>query len=78
MGEAASLGKIIIGIGIAIIIFGAIVLLFSRFTGGKGAPLPGDIVIHRDGVTIYFPIVTMLVISIILTILMRILAWIRK
>jgi hypothetical protein len=31
--------------------------------------LPGDIVIHRPGVQIYFPIVTCLVISMVLTLL---------
>ncbi|HEX3430821.1 MAG TPA: DUF2905 domain-containing protein [Rhizomicrobium sp.] len=31
--------------------------------------LPGDIAIHRPGVQIYFPIVTCLVISVVLTLL---------
>ncbi|HUV03793.1 MAG TPA: DUF2905 domain-containing protein [Armatimonadota bacterium] len=72
MNEIASLGKIIIFVGLAVVILGAIVLLLARLTGGKGTLLPGDIVIRRDNVTIYFPIVTMLVVSIILTLL----AWI--
>ncbi len=66
----ASLGKIIIFVGVVIVIFGAIVLLLSRLTGWKGAPLPGDIVIRREHVTIYFPIVTSIVISVVLTLLL--------
>lgn len=78
MDGMASLGKIIIFIGAAIIIFGVIVLLISRFTGGRGAPLPGDIVIRKDHVTIYFPIVTSIAISVILTILLWVIAAFRK
>jgi hypothetical protein len=76
--EGASVGKIIIVIGIAMIVFGAIVLLFSRLTGGRGAPLPGDIVIRKDHVTIYFPIVTGIVVSIILTLMLWAIAAFRK
>lgn len=78
MGDMASIGKLIIGIGIAIVVFGGIVILISRFSGGRGAPLPGDIVIHRDGVTIYFPIVTMLVVSIILSLVFRLISWLHR
>jgi formate hydrogenlyase subunit 3/multisubunit Na+/H+ antiporter MnhD subunit len=70
MDGIASLGKIIILIGIVIVIFGAVVLVLSYFTRGRGAPLPGDIVIRRDNITIYFPIITSLVISIILTLVL--------
>jgi hypothetical protein len=33
--------------------------------------LPGDIVIHKESYTFYFPIVTCIVVSVILTLLMR-------
>lgn len=66
------IGKTIIFVGIAIIVFGAIVLFISRMTGGRS--LPGDIVIHRRNITIYFPIITSIIISIILTVLLWIIA----
>ena len=78
MDGIASLGKIIIFVGIVMIVFGALILLLSRVTGGRGALLPGDIVIRRDHVTIYFPIITSIVISIILTLLLWIVAAVRK
>lgn len=56
-------GAVLIGIG----------LLWQLF--GKLLPLgrmPGDIVIERENLRIYFPIVTMLVISIILSVLLSI------
>lgn len=54
-------GKIFIGIGIVFILIG----LFVQFIG----KLPGDIVIKRGNTTVYFPIVTSIVVSIILSLL---------
>jgi len=54
-------GKVFIVIGILFIIVG---LLWSLI--GK---LPGDIVIKRGNTTIYFPIVTSIVVSIILSLI---------
>lgn len=55
-------------IGIAMILLGAVVMLVSRFTGGKW-PIPGDIVIKRDNFTFYFPIATSVIISVVLTLI---------
>lgn len=52
-------GKVFIGIGVVFIIIG---LLWSFI--GK---LPGDIVIKRGNTTVYFPIVTSIVVSIVLS-----------
>lgn len=78
MDGIATLGKIIVFVGAAMVVFGALVLLLSRVTGGRGAPLPGDIVIRREHVAIYFPIITCIVISIILTVLLWIIAVLRR
>ncbi|MHB0997931.1 MAG: DUF2905 family protein [Armatimonadota bacterium] len=69
MNEFTSIGKIIIIIGLAIVVFGAVVLVISKLTGGRGGLLPGDIVIRKDNVTIYFPIISSIVISLILTLI---------
>jgi ABC-type enterochelin transport system permease subunit len=62
-----SLGKMLILIGIVSIVFGAVFVLFGRVPWiGK---LPGDIVIRREGFTLYFPVVTMLLLSFVLTII---------
>jgi hypothetical protein len=72
------MGKFIILAGILITIFGLFVLLIERIGGRAGAPLPGDIVISRGNFRIYFPIVTSIVISIILTLLLWIVAAVRR
>jgi uncharacterized membrane protein len=61
-----SLGKFLIVIGVVLIAVGALFLVFGKLPWiGR---LPGDIVIRREGVTIYIPLVTMLLLSVILTI----------
>lgn len=78
MDNVSSLAKVIVFIGVVIVIFGLVMLLFAKLTGGRGAPLPGDIVIHRRNITIYFPIVTSIAISIILTLLFWIIRLLRR
>jgi hypothetical protein len=72
------IGKLIIVIGIVMIVFGGIVLLVSHLTHGRGAPLPGDIVIRRQNVTIYFPIITSIVLSVLLTLLLWLFSAFRR
>ena len=64
----SDVGKLLIAIGTAIALAG-IVLVAAAKLG-----LPGDILIQRDGVNIYFPIVASIVISIVLTILLNVFA----
>ena len=73
-----SLAKGLIFAGVVIIIIGGLLLLFSRFAGGRDASLPGDIVIRKDGFTFYFPIVTCIVVSIVLTVVVRLISGWRK
>lgn len=63
-----SIGKLLLVIGGSIALIGAIFLLLGRFGLGR---LPGDILIRRENLTIYFPITTMIIISIVLTLLFR-------
>lgn len=62
------MGRIIILAGVVLIIVGA---LFSLF-GQSGFPkLPGDILIKRGNFTFYFPVVTSVLLSIILTVIIH-------
>jgi uncharacterized membrane protein (DUF106 family) len=63
-----SFGRILIIGGGLLAATGLLLLLVSRLGIGR---LPGDIFIQRGNFTFYFPLVTMLVISIILTILIN-------
>jgi len=71
----SELGRILILCGLGIVLIGAIVLGLGRI-GFRG--LPGDISYRSDHVRVYFPIVTCLVISLILTIASWLYHWIAR
>jgi hypothetical protein len=56
--------RFLIGLGLAILMVGIAWPLVSRIGLGR---LPGDIMIERSGTSFYFPIVTCIVISIVLS-----------
>ena len=65
-----SIGRMILIIGVSLVLIG-IVLIFGEKIGlGR---LPGDIYVQRGNFTFFFPIVSSLLISILLTIILRIL-----
>lgn len=59
-----SIGKMIVIAGLALIVVGGVLWLLGK-SGFRG--LPGDIRYESDNVRFYFPIVTCLVLSILLT-----------
>ena len=64
------LGKILLIAGAIIIVIG-LVLIFAPNIPYLGK-LPGDIIIKKDGGSFYFPIVTGILISIVLTIIINV------
>ncbi len=64
------LGRILVLAGLALIVVGALVW-WSGPRLGTGGPLPGDLTVRRGNVTFFFPIVTCLVLSVVLTVLFR-------
>lgn len=67
-------GKILMILGAALIAAGAVLTFVHRVPWlGK---LPGDIMIQKKNVTVYFPLATSVLISIILTVIFRL--WSRR
>jgi hypothetical protein len=62
------MGKLLLLIGLAIAAIGGLMML-----GLPLGRLPGDIVIQRERGTFYFPIVTCIVLSVLLTVVMSLL-----
>jgi hypothetical protein len=60
------LGRLLIGLGLAVAALGAVFLLF-----GALPRLPGDIYVQRKGFTLYIPILGSVLISLLLTILLN-------
>jgi hypothetical protein len=62
-----NLGKVLVIVGIVFVVLGFLLILGDKIPWiGK---LPGDIYIKRDRFSFYFPIVTCIIISLILTLL---------
>jgi hypothetical protein len=64
-------GKYIIGFGILVIITGIIIYFFHDKLNWIGR-LPGDIRIERENSRFYFPITTMILFSLLLTLIVNI------
>jgi hypothetical protein len=60
-------GKFLVIIGIAIVVLG--IILWSGIGAGFLGKLPGDIRIERGNSAFYFPIVTCIIISIVLSLI---------
>ena len=60
--------KILITLGVILLVAGLLWPLIAKLGLGR---LPGDIVIRRDGFSFYFPITTMIIVSIVLTLIFR-------
>jgi len=69
MPEFAGIGRILIIVGIITAVLGLVLAFGGRIPFlGK---LPGDILIRKDGISFYFPIVTFLILSVVLTLIIN-------
>lgn len=69
----APIGKVIVGIGAMVVIIGLVVWFAGDRLSWFGH-LPGDIRIERPGFSCFFPITTMIIVSIVLSILLSLLS----
>ncbi len=67
------IGKILVGIGGLLVLFGVVLLVAGRLHLPVGR-LPGDIVYRGKHSTFYFPIVTSIVLSILLSLILWVIA----
>ena len=68
-------GKLILLTGIVISVIGVIIILLSKTGLFK---LPGDLYVEGKNWKVYFPIVSCIVISIVLTVILWIVHYLRK
>ncbi len=60
------MAKVLILAGVVLVVIGLAVLVGQRFGLGR---LPGDIVIERENFTLYLPITTSILVSLLLSLL---------
>lgn len=65
-----AMAKILIGIGVFITLAGIMLYGMARL-GAYGFKIPGDVYIRRENFSFYFPIVSCLIISLLLTLILN-------
>jgi hypothetical protein len=71
--DLENIGRILLLVGAAIAAFGGLLLILSRVPFfNQLFNLPGDIRVESSGFSCFFPIVTMIVLSILLTVIANI------
>ncbi len=68
MPDFGTFGRLLLIGGGLIAFIGLLFILLNRLGLGR---LPGDILIQRDNFTFYFPLATMIIVSILLTLLVN-------
>lgn len=71
------LGKLLIFFGVVLVCVGAVILLSGRAHVPLGK-LPGDITYRGKHTTVYFPIVTCIVISVVLSLVLYIIGRLHR
>lgn len=62
-------GKILIAFGLLLVVLGAVLVIGGRWNLPIGR-LPGDIVYRGKNTTVYFPIVTSILLSVLLSVVL--------
>ena len=60
--------KFLITAGIVLLVAGLLWPVISKLGLGR---LPGDIIVKREGFSFFFPVTTMVIVSIVLTLILR-------
>lgn len=76
--EMHQVGKLLMVTGAILLILGALFLVSAKFTGLGLGRLPGDIRIEREKYRIYLPLGTSILISLVLTLVWSLIAYLRR
>jgi Protein of unknown function (DUF2905) len=71
------MGRLLFIVGIALVVIGGIVMLLGR-TGLPLGRLPGDVLYRGKSTTFYFPLATSILISVVLSIILFLIGWLKR
>jgi hypothetical protein len=63
-----SLGRLLLTAGLTLAAVGLVLVVLSKF--GLSGRLPGDILIQKKNFTLFFPVVSMLLLSVVLSVVL--------
>jgi len=72
MSGFEAMGKMLVFMGLLVVVMGLLLIFIPKLKVPFLGKLPGDIIIQRERFSFYFPIVTCIVISILLTIVLNV------
>lgn len=73
----SSLGRLLMGLGVALFLLGALLLAASRLGLPLGR-LPGDFVLRRGNFHLFFPLASMVIVSLLLSLAANLIGrWLR-
>ena len=76
-GPIIELGKVLLGLGLLLVVIGAALLIAARFGVPLGR-LPGDFAYRGKNVSVFFPLGTSILISVVLSILLYVISRFRR
>jgi hypothetical protein len=74
--EIAPLGRVLVAIGLVTAGFGVLLAIGGRVP--LVGRVPGDITLRGDGWTVYAPLATSIILSIVLTAALSLMAWLGR
>ncbi len=74
MNEFDIIARMLIIFGLLITLVGLLILFLGRLGAWGFGRLPGDIVIHKGNFSCFFPLTSMILLSVLLTLLLNLLA----
>ena len=72
MSGFENMGRMLVVMGLLVVIMGLLLIFVPKLRVPFLGKLPGDIRIEREGFSFYFPIVTCIVLSVLLTIVLNV------
>ncbi len=73
----ADMGRILVMLGVVLVVIGGILMLLGR-SGVPVGRLPGDILYRGKNTTIYFPLATSILISIVLSVVLYLIGRLKR
>jgi hypothetical protein len=67
--QSMELGKLLVAFGVVLVVVGVVVMLLGRMNLPVGR-LPGDFLYRGKNTTVYFPLATSLVVSVVLSVVL--------
>ena len=71
------MGRMLVILGVVLVVIGGIVMLLGR-TGLPIGRLPGDILYRGKNTTFYFPLATSILVSVVLSIILFLIARLKR